>query len=244
MPLVIDVLMVLAVGLVAGALTTVAGFGGGLLVTLMLSLAWGPHAALATAAGALIVGNAHRFVQVRREVERARTLPMAIGAAIGAVGGGLVTARLPADSIRWMLAAVTLLAVVRAIGWLRFEVRRAVLVPGGAAVGFLTATTGGGGLLLAPLMLAAGLRDLQFLAAGTVVALAVHLARIGAYASSGMMGVEHLALSLVLAAGLVGGNMTGWRVRARIPARVREGSTWFVLICGLALAMAGLAGPS
>ncbi|MEM6992915.1 MAG: hypothetical protein AAF721_20535, partial [Myxococcota bacterium] len=114
---------------------------------------------------------------------------------------------------------------------------------GGFGVGFAAATTGGGGLLLAPLMLAVGLTDITFLATGTVVALAVHVGRIGSYAGSGMLGVEHAVMAVALAVGLVLGNALGFRVRGRLSATVRQRSTWGVLAVGVVLAMVGLVGP-
>lgn len=237
-------LIVALVGVAAGAVTTVAGFGGGLLVTLALSLGWGPHTALATAAGALLVGNAHRLIRLRRHVDLRVTTAMAVGAFIGAVLGGLVTAALTADTIRWLLVAVSALAVARALGWLKIPAHRGVLFPGGFGVGFVAATTGGGGLLLAPLMLAVGLTDTAFLATGTVVALAVHVGRVGSYIGSGLLAVDHAWMTAILAVGLVAGNALGFVVRERLTVTTRTRATWFVLAVGLVLAIAGVTGKS
>lgn len=235
--------MVVLVGVVAGAMTTITGTGGGLFITLVLSLVWGPHAALATGATALLVGNLHRLWTLRHSLET-RVMPvLAVGGLVGAAIGGLVTAAASPATIRWLLVAVTILAAVKAAGWVRFELSRAALVPGGLAVGFVSATTGGGGLLLAPLMLTAGLRDLAFLSTGTTVAISLHVGAVGSYASAGMLDGRTFVMAAALAVGIVAGNETGFRVRPKIPERWREASTWIVLVSGLVLALAGLAGP-
>ncbi|MBL4689737.1 MAG: TSUP family transporter, partial [Nannocystaceae bacterium] len=180
---------------------------------------------------------------LRAAVDRGMAAPMATGAFIGAAVGGWVTAALSASAIRWLLLGVSALAVARALGWLTIRPRRSILVPGGFGVGFAAATTGGGGLLLAPLMLAVGLTDIAFLATGTVVALAVHIGRVGSYASAGMLGLEHAGMAALLAIGLVLGNALGFRVRDKLTERVRSRATWGVLAVGIVLAMAGLAGP-
>ena len=72
------------------------------------------------------------------------------------------------------LAAVAVLALVRARGLVALSTTGPWLTVGSLLVGLLTATTGGGGLVLAPLMLAAGLRGATFIATGAVVATTMH----------------------------------------------------------------------
>lgn len=237
---VLEILSLLLIGVAAGAVTTVAGFGGGLFVTLVLSLVWDPHTALGVAAAALLVGNAHRLWKLRRVIDRDATPSIVVGAVLGGAIGGWVTAGLEATTIRWLLVAVTGLAVARALGWLRLPRSRAVLFPGGFGVGFIAATTGGGGLLLAPLLLAVGLTDVAFLATGTATAVAVHVGRIGSYVSTGLLRPEHATMAVVLAAGLVIGNASGFIMRGWLSAATRERSTWVVLVIGIVLALAGV----
>src|SRR5690349_10895588 len=79
-----------SLGLLAGALTTVAGLGGGMLLLLALATLGEPHEALAVTAPALLVGNLHRLWMGRRELDRETALPLVAGALPGAlVGGGL-----------------------------------------------------------------------------------------------------------------------------------------------------------
>src|SRR5690606_16448025 len=132
--------------------------GGGVLLTLALSVAVDPRTALAVVAPALLLGNLHRLWMLRASVDR-RTAAVVGGPALaGAIAGGAITAALPEGVIRWVMLGIAALAVARERGWLSRTVPRAWLVPLGVFVGFVTATSGGGGLVLAPMLLATGLR--------------------------------------------------------------------------------------
>jgi uncharacterized protein len=232
--------LVLPLGVLAGMLTTVAGIGGGLVITLVLAAAWEPHAALAVAAPALLLGNVHRLWLHRAEVDRSAALLLAGPALVGALAGGLVAAALPEATLRWLLLVVTVLALLRelGVGWLPRA--RPWLVGGGVLVGVTTATSGAGGLLLAPLMLGAGLRGLPFIATGAVVGTSMHVAQSLAFGSTGMLGPRQLPVALALGAAILLGNVAGRKLRPRLGERTSHRLTWGTLLAGLLLALAGL----
>lgn len=232
--------LVLALGVVAGMLTTVAGIGGGLVITLVLAVAWDPHLALAVSAPALLMGNVHRLWLLRAEVDRTAALLLAGPALVGAAAGGLVTAVLPHLVLRWLLVVVTVLAFLRELGWVWLPRGRRWLVGGGVLVGVTTATSGAGGLLLAPLMLAAGLRGLAFVATGAVVGTSMHVAQAVAFGSTGLLGLGELPIALVLGAAILVGNVVGRRLRPRLGERASHRLTWATLLVGLVLAVKGV----
>lgn len=233
--------IVIPLGLVAGALTTVAGVGGGVLLTLVLSVVAGPHAALAIVAPPLLLGNVHRLWLMRRDVDRSIALRLGLPAGIGALLGGAVAAALPAESIRWVMLGIAALAIARELGLLTQRVPRAWLLPGGVLVGVLSATSGGGGLVLAPLLLATGLRGAAFVATGAVVASAIHVGRISAYGTTGLLGVELLPAIALLGAAILVGNTIGLLARARIPEPLAHRITWLTLLASIVIALLGVA---
>lgn len=232
--------IVIPLGVLAGMLTTVAGIGGGLVMTLVLAALWDPHAALAVTAPALLLGNVHRLGLFREHLDMTRSLRLAGPAALGALAGGLVTVALPDLALRGLLLAVTGLALVRERGWIRIPAGRAWTVGGGLLLGFVTATTGGGSLLLAPLLLTTGLRGAGFIATGAMIAASIHVARILAYGGTGLLGVDVLPLAVVLGIAVLLGNLGGRRLRPRLGDRACHRLTWVVLIGGLLLALLGL----
>src|SRR5437763_7963450 len=96
-----------ALGLAAGLLTTLAGQGGGLFLLLATSAVLGPHAALALTAPALLVGNAHRALLLRRSVDRRVAARMIVGALPGALVGGALAGVIPSGALRALLLALT-----------------------------------------------------------------------------------------------------------------------------------------
>ncbi|MEM7153356.1 MAG: sulfite exporter TauE/SafE family protein [Myxococcota bacterium] len=232
--------IIVPLGIAAGLLSTVAGIGGGLLITVVLAALLDPHTALAVTAPALLLGTGHRMWLFRRHLVPAAARRMVLGAVVGAAVGGLISAALPEPLIRWLLLGVTVVAVAREQGWVRIPLGRSWLTGGGAVVGFVTATTGGGGLILAPLMLAAGLRGKTLVATGAMVACSIHVARIMGYAGTGMLGPADLPTALVLGVGILAGNLLGRWVRPRLGEAACHAATWVALVGGLLVAAVGL----
>ena len=105
-----------ALGVLGGALSTVAGMGGGIALVTLLSLFLGPHVALALTAPALLVGNAHRAFVFRDALDRKVGVAFVLGAIPGAAIGSLVVGEVPARVLTVALVVVTLFAIGRARG--------------------------------------------------------------------------------------------------------------------------------
>lgn len=235
--------MILALGLLglsAGVLTTLAGQGGGLFLLLLCSVLLGPRAALAITAPALLIGNLHRAILFRRLIDRPVALRMILGAVPGAFVGGLLAGRLPEWGLHVLLVGITALSVARALGWVVFEVPRAALGPAGFVVGAMTGTSGGAGVLFAPVLLSAGLRGTAFVGTIATVAFATHLGRVVAYASSGLFTRELLAPIIVVALAITLGNAVGERVRARLSASTTTRLEYGVLVVCVGVSVLGL----
>src|SRR5689334_20783752 len=104
-------LLMLLLGLGAGVLTTIAGQGGGLVLLLACSAIFGPHAALAVTAPALLMGNLHRAFMLRAYVDRKVALRVIAGALPGALVGGLLSGVIPSWALRVLLVGMTGLAI-------------------------------------------------------------------------------------------------------------------------------------
>ena len=233
-------LILILLGLFAGALTTLAGMGGGLVLLLGLSLVYEPITALAITGPALLIGNLHRVGLYWRDIDRGLVGRYALGAAPGALLGGLVAVSVPATALQVGMVLLAGLAAAKVLlGW-RFTPPRGALVPGGAAVGFVSATSGGGGLIAGPMLLASGLTGRPYVGTAAVGAAAVHVFRLTGYGAGGLLGAEVLGLGLVGAVCITAGNLAGERARAWLPEgwgpRLEVG---VVALC-LGLALAGL----
>jgi uncharacterized protein len=227
-------------GVLAGALTTVAGMGGGLVLLLVLALVWDPARALACTAPALLVGNLHRLWLFRDAVDRPRLRAFAFGALPGAIGGGLLVAAVDARVIQGVLIATTLLSVVRAVFHLDWRVPTPSLAPAGAVVGALTGTSGGAGLLVSPVLLSTGLTGTAYIATVAGCAVAMHAGRIVGYAFGGLFTTELLALAAVATAAILAGNLLGKRLRQVLSCVPESLIEHGVLAVCVALAVLGI----
>ena len=227
-------------GLCAGVLTTLAGQGGGLFLLLFCSLLIGPRAALAITAPALLLGNLHRAVLFRRWIDRGVATRMILGAVPGAIVGGLLAGRLPEWVLHVLLVAITLLSIARALRWLSFELPRGALGPAGFLVGAMTGTSGGAGVLFAPVLLSTGLRGTAFVGTIASVAFATHVGRVAAYAYSGLFTREIVLPIVVVALAITLGNALGERVRARLSDAVTTRLEYGVLVVCVGVSLLGL----
>lgn len=207
------------VGVLAGALTTVGGVGGGIILTLVLAAFLGPGRALAISAPALLLGNVQRIAMYREYIEPKIARIFALSAAPAVVAGGLLVAYLDESLRPWLLLGGALLAGVQAVGLIPERVGRKALVPGLFSVGFLTASTGGGGILAPTLLMSVGLSGRHFVATASLGALAIHVVRIGTYGATKLLGVTELLAGLVLALCIAAGNLLGRKIARRLDDR-------------------------
>ena len=231
----------LSLGVVAGVLTTLAGLGGGMLLLLAISLATSPQTALTVTAPALLLANLHRAWLYRDRIDRAVALPFAVGALPGSVLGALLLAALPAALVQSLMVLMTVLALARSTGRFAWKPRATQVLPAGFGIGLLAATSGGAGLLAAPLLMAAGLTGEAYVATTACGAVAMHVGRVIGYGGAGLLDARTLALSAALTASLLAGNVLGARMRRWIPAGASARVELGALGVAAVLAMAGAA---
>lgn len=205
--------MLIPLGLIAGALTTLAGLGGGLMLVATLSLLYDPRLALAITAPALMVGNLHRAVLYRHHINRGVAARVGAAGFVAALVVGFYALRCPPWVLRVLLLAATSFALARAAKLVSVTIDKRWLVPSGVVIGAMTATSGGGPALLAPTLLAAGLTGEAYVSTGAACALAVHVARVLAYGASGFMDRTTLTRAVLLAVCVLAGNSIGAALR-------------------------------
>lgn len=234
-------LALLLLGLMAGTLTTIAGQGGGLLLLLALSALVGPRDALAITAPALLCGNLHRAALLRRFLDRALAFRMMIGTVPGAILGGFAAGLVPAWGLRVALVVMTGFAVAKALGWLRLQIPRRAFVPAGLAIGVMTGTSGGAGVLLAPLLLSTGLSGRAFVATTAALAASMHVGRVVGYAGLGFFSGGLVGTTAAVTVAIFAGNWLGGRLLAALSpiGRAQHFLEYGTLIVCVALSVAG-----
>jgi uncharacterized membrane protein YfcA len=232
--------MILLVGIAAGMMTTVAGFGGGMMLVAVLAWTRDPLTALSLSSLALWVGNANRLFLFRHGIQLRFALPILAGVVPGVLIGNAVALHTPAWILHIAIVAVTLFSVAQALLKPSFALPRKLVTPLASGVGFLSATSGGGGFLLGPILLSSGARDALYLSTGALAGVSIHALRIAGYTSAGLVTAERLQEAALLAAAIVAGNLLGRSLRTRLSqTSVRYCELGAPLICAAA-ALIGL----
>ena len=210
-------LLLVAVAVFAGALTTISGFGGGILLLLAVTAIEGAKPALAATALALLVANVHRIWLYRRDVGARVTVPLLVGLVPGSLVGGLVAAAIPEALVHAAMLGLVSLSLARV--WFDWEwtLGGHTLRFSGFVVGILAGAAGGAGVLVGPIVLAAGLAGRRYLATVAVSAVAMHVARLVGYGTGGLVTADVVRTALILAPALLVGNLLGDRLRDHIP---------------------------
>jgi uncharacterized protein len=231
--------LLVPVGLAAGALSTIAGLGGGILVVLFLSVLVDPRTALVASAPALLAGNVHRMWLFRHALEKKIALSFIAGAVPGALLGSLAVVVLPDGALAWILFAVSLCAAAREVGWIRWTPKPTALAPAGFGAGTIAATSGGG-ILVYPVLIAAGVKGDTLIATAAATAVAFHMTRLIGYGIGGLVHVDVLPQIALLIVGLCAGNIAGRKLRERMSDRAMMRASYAVLAVMIALAAAGV----
>lgn len=228
-------------GVLGGALTTVAGLGGGMMLVVVLSLTHDPRFALAVTAPALLVSNGHRAWMFRESLDRRVAFAFAIGLVPGALGGGLLLPALPTWVLQALLVTVTLAALTRSRGWWSWKPNPRAMVPLGVGIGGVAATTGGAALLVGPVLISAGLRGDAYVATVALTGVSLHAGRVAGYAISGLVRWESVPQIAALLVGLLVGNLIGKKTRRSFPQGVETQVELVALCVCTLLAVVGLA---
>ena len=174
-----DILFVLIVGLVAGTVSGIVGFGSSIMLMPVLVISYGPRQAVPIMAVAAIMANLSRILVWWREVDWRAVAAYSITGVPAAAAGARTLLVLPPHIVEAALGAFFLLMIpVRR--WLaakafKLELRHLAII--GLVIGYLTGIVVTTGPITAPIFLAYGLVKGAFLATEAAGSLAVYLSK-------------------------------------------------------------------
>lgn len=232
-------LLVAAVGIVAGAIAAVAGFGIGSLLTPTFAVETGAKLAVAAVAIPHFVGTIQRFWILRRHVDRRMLLGFGFASAAGGLAGALLHGRLSNRILAIVFGILLLLAAIAEFtGWMQ-KVRwgRRAAWFAGALSGAFGGLVGNQGSIRSAAMLGFDVPKEAFVATATAVALFVDGARLPVYLVTQWHDILDVwPLLLAATVGVVIGTAAGARLLQRISQRIFRRSI-AVLLCALGIYM-------
>jgi len=234
----VDYLLILVVGLIAGTLSGIVGFGSSIMLMPVLVIAFGPLQAVPIMAIAAIMANVSRVVVWWRELDwRVIGAYAVTGAPFGALGAATLVA-LPARFIE-VVIGVFFLSMIVVRRWMAahaLKLKPAHLALIGVPVGYLTGVAVSTGPLTAPLFLAAGLVKGAFIGSEAAATLVVYAAKMAVFGTLGALPPGIVLKGLITGSTLMAGAVIAKRFVLQMPAgRFRLLMDGLMLASGLTL---------
>ena len=211
--------LVAGVGIVAGAVAAIAGFGVGSLLTPLLIPTFGGRAAVALVALPHAIATALRLWRMRRDIAWATLTGFGAASAAGGLVGAILFTQVSGPQLTAVLAVLLI-----AVGGLQLAGRASHLriVPSwapaaGAASGLFGGLVGNQGGLRSAGLLSLGLTARPFVATGAAIALLVDLVRVPIYiVSDGTTLLSAWRIGVAATVGVVIGTFAGTHLLLRL----------------------------
>jgi uncharacterized protein len=170
-----EIALLAAVAFVAATVSGMSGVGGGILMAIFIAPVVGVEAVVPTVGVATLIAHVIRVWVYRHHIVWQPALVMLTGALPAVILSARLYVELPADLIATILGVFLLASVPLRRIMARRELRfgRSALTIAGGTFGFLAGTTIGGGLLVIPALLGAGIAGVALVATDAVIGLSV-----------------------------------------------------------------------
>jgi len=234
----LDLAFVLVVGLVAGTVSGIVGFGSSIMLMPVLVIAYGPLKAVPIMAIAAVMANLSRVLAWWRDVDWRACGAYSVTAIPAAALGARTLLALPPRLVEAALGAffIAMIPARRLLAARHRKVGLGALALIGAGIGFLTGIVVTTGPLSVPVFLAYGLVKGAFLATEAAGSLGIYVAKSAVFRSLGALPGDALAMGLVIGASLMAGSFIAKRFVLRIPAeRFRLLMDGLMLVSGITM---------
>ena len=234
----VDFALVMLLGLVAGTVGGVVGFGTSIMLMPALVLVFGPREAVPIMAIASIIANASRVAAWWHDIDwRVATAYSAAGIPFAALGAKTLLT-LPAGWVELVLG-LFFIAMIPLRHWMahqqwRLQLWHMALI--GAIIGFITGIVVSTGPINAPFFLAYGLVKGAYLGTEALGSLAVYLSKAVAFRSLDALPLAIFMKGLTIGSSLVAGAFLAKRVVNHVDAgRFKSMMDGLLLVAGLTM---------
>ena len=235
---------ILAIGLIAGTISGIVGFGSSIMLMPVLVLVFGPLQAVPIMAVAALMANLSRIMVWWREVDwRATAVYSATGIPAAALGARTLLV-LPPRIMEGTLGAFFLLMIParRALLARSFKLQLWHLAVIGLVIGFLTGIVVSTGPINAPFFLAYGLVKGAYLATEAAGSLAVYVSKALVFRSYGALPLDAIVKGLIIGSSLMAGSFLAKRFVLKLDAEhFRTLMDGLLLLSGLTMLWAAFA---
>ncbi len=218
-------LLVLGIGLFAGTLAGIIGFGGTTILLPILTYTFGPENAVPIMAIASIMGNLSRVTAWWREIDWRAVAAFSAMAIPAAWLGARTMVALDPRTLELCLG-VFFIAMIPMRRWFLgtgFKVSLPVLAMAGGGVGYVTGIVSNTGPINTPFFLAYGLTKGAFVGTEAMSSLSMFASKVAAFRVFGAMPNETILKGLIVGSSLMIGTYIAKRFMRRINENMFKG---------------------
>ena len=229
--------VVLLLGIAAGAVASVSGFGIGSILTPLLASQAGTKAAVAAVSIPHLLGTAVRFWTLRRHINRRVLFGFGLMSAAGGLTGALLNTRANNPVLTAIFGALLVFAGITGLTGVSEKMRfggKTAWLAGGMS-GFFGGLVGNQGGIRSASLLGFAISPQEFVGTATAIGLIVDAARIPVYLTNDYDQVRALWFWVLLAAaGVLIGTWIGLTALRRVPpAKFRRVVSSLILALGI-----------
>jgi hypothetical protein len=229
-----QIALLAAVAFVAATVSGMSGVGGGLLMAIFIAPVVGVKAVVPTVGIATLIAHVVRVWVYREHVVWRPALVLLAGAIPATIASARLYVALPADMIALILGVFLLISVplrrLMAKRELRFGSRSLGLI--GATYGFLAGTTIGGGILVIPALLGAGLAGMALLATDAVIGLTILTVKAAVFGGFDVLTPRLLLIGSLLGLCMIPGTYFARWLIMRTPLQVHVVAMEVIVVLG------------
>jgi uncharacterized membrane protein YfcA len=234
----VEFLIVLAVGLVAGTLGGIVGFGSSIMLMPVLVIVFGPLQAVPIMAIAAILANLSRVIAWWREIDWKACGAYSVTGVPAAALGARTLFSLPPRLIE-IAIGVFFIAMIFVRRWMAahdFRLKPWHLAVLGLVIGYITGIVVSTGPITAPIFLAAGLVKGAFIGTEAAASLAVYLSKATTFRALGMLPADIIVMGLITGSSLMIGAFVAKRFVLQIaPQQFRLLMDGLMFVSGVVL---------
>jgi hypothetical protein len=230
----ITLLLIVPIAFATAVFHSVGGFAGGLLLTICLAPILGVKETVPVVATAMIVSNVTRLWVFRRAVAWRAVAAIFSTALPGIVLGALLYVRLPVHLVAVVLGLFLIASVPlrRTLKSRDFKVGLGGLRLVGVPYGFISGTTIGAGIMLAPFLLGAGILGEQLVAVVAALGLGLNVTKTLVFGLSPLLSAGMAAKGALIGLCTIPGAFAGRWIVANTPLRVHTLFMEAFVLCG------------
>jgi uncharacterized membrane protein YfcA len=216
----VEYALILVVGLIAGTISGIVGFGSSIMLMPVLVLVFGPIEAVPIMAVAAAMANFSRVLVWWREVDWRACAAYSATGVMGAALGARTLVLLPQTLVEGVLGAF-FISMIPLRHWLlrkKFKLSRTHLAVAGLVIGYITGIAVSTGPISVPIFLAYGLVKGAFIATEAASSLAVYATKLVVFRSVGVLPAGILIKGLITGSSLMVGSWFSKRFVLKISA--------------------------